>query len=123
MHPKDKVIITSGIFDPLTIEELHYLKRCKEKGDWLVVGVHSDYYMQWSQGGFVQNYSTRREILLSLKIIDEIFTFDDMDGTVCQLLKLVKICYPDAEIIYISPEDMFNKPESKIRGITFETMK
>jgi hypothetical protein len=38
-------------------------------------------------------------------------------------LKLVKICYPHSDITYISDEDMHNMPETKIRGITFETMK
>ena len=65
----------------------------------------------------------RREIIKNLKCVDEIFTFDDTDGTVCQLLKLVKIAYPYADITYVSQDDMFNMPESKIRGITFETMK
>jgi glycerol-3-phosphate cytidylyltransferase-like family protein len=77
----------------------------------------------WSEGGFVQNYETRREIIKSLKYVDEVFTFNDSDGTVCQLLKLVKICYPQADITYISQEDMHNMPETKIKGITFETMK
>ena len=55
--------------------------------------------------------------------VDEVFTFNDSDGTVCQLLKLVKICYPHADITYVSNEDMDNMPEKKIRGITFETLK
>ena len=79
--------------------------------------------MAWSQGGFVQNYETRREIVKSLKFVDEVMSFNDSDGTVCQLLKIAKICYPDASITYISPEDMHNMPETKIKGITFETMK
>ena len=92
MHPKDRIIITSGSFDPLSIEELNLLKRCKSKGDWLIVGVHTDWYMMWSLGGFVQNYDTRREIVKSLNIVDEVMTFNDSDGTVCQLLKIAKIC-------------------------------
>ena len=123
MPRKDRIIITSGTFDPLTIEELRYLMKCKSKGDWLVVGVHSDWYMMWSQGGFVQNYDTRREILKNINCVDEIFSFNDSDGTVCQLLKLVQICYPNADITYVSNMDMHNMPETKIRGITFETMK
>jgi cytidyltransferase-like protein len=123
MHHKEKIIITCGTFDPLTPDELHFLNRCKRKGDWLIVGIHSDWYMMWSQGGFVQNYDSRREILKNIKCVDEIFSFSDSDGTVCQLLKLVKICYPNSDITYISQEDMNNMPETKIRGITFETMK
>jgi cytidyltransferase-like protein len=123
MHEKDKIIITCGLFDPLTIEELHFLKKCKRKGDWLIVGVHSDWWMAWSQGGFMYDYESRREIVENLKIADEVMLFNDSDGTVCQLLKIVKICYPYSDITYISEEDMHNMPETKIRGITFETMK
>lgn len=123
MIPKEKIIITTGTYDPLSIEELRFLLRCKNKGDWLIVGIHSDWYMMWSQGGFVQNYNTRREIIKNISCVDEVMTFNDSDGTVCQLLKIAKICYPDADITYISQEDMHNMPETKIRGITFETMK
>jgi glycerol-3-phosphate cytidylyltransferase-like family protein len=123
MRLKDKIIIISGCFDPLSNDELLFLKRCHHRGDWLIVGVHSDWWMLYSQGGFVQNYDTRREIIKSLKYVDEVFSFNDSDGTVCQLLKLVKICYPHSDITYISQEDMHNMPETKIKGITFETMK
>lgn len=123
MPKKDKIIITSGTFDPLSLEELNYLKKCRSKGDWLAVGIHSDWWMMWAEGGFVQSYDTRREIVKNLNCVDEIFSFNDSDGTVCQLLKIIKICYPHAEIVYVSPEDMHNMPETKIRGITFETMK
>ena len=123
MTQRDRIIITTGTFDPLSIDELNFLKRCKSKGDWLIVGVHSDWYMMWAQGGFVQNYDTRREILKNIKMVDEIMSFNDSDGTVCQLLKIAKICYPNAMITYISQEDMKDMPETKIRGIKFETMK
>jgi cytidyltransferase-like protein len=123
MRDKERIIITSGTFDPLTLEELNYLKRCRNKGQWLIVGVHSDWFMAWSQGGFVQNYEARREIVRSLECVDEVFSFNDSDGTVCQLLKIVKICYPDVDITYVSNEDMHNMPETKIKGITFETLK
>ena len=122
-NKREKIIVTCGIFDPVTIRELKTLKLCKSRGDWLVVGIHSDWWLQWSEGGFVQNYDTRHEIVSCLDMVDEIFTFDDTDGTVCQLLKLVKICYDGANITYISETDMHNMPETKIRGITFETLK
>jgi hypothetical protein len=123
MSKKEKIIIVCGEFDPLNREEIRLLKKCKSKGDWLIVGVHSDWWMLYARGGFVQNYETRREIISSLKFVDEIMTFNDSDGTVCQLLKIAKICYPDANMTYISQEYMHNMPETKITGITFETMK
>jgi len=123
MHVKENIIITCGTFDPLTINELNFLKKCRRKGDWLIVGVHTDWWMDWSEGGCMQSYEDRREIIKSLKFVDEIFSFNDTDGTVCQLLKIVKICYPHSDITYVSEEDMHNMPETKIKGITFETMK
>ena len=123
MRDKERIIVTTGEFDPLSQDELKYLQKCHMKGHWLIVGIHSDWWMMYARGGFMQNYETRREIVKSLKYVDEIFSFNDSDGTVCQLLKLVKICYPHAEIIYVSPEDMKDMPESKIKGIKFETMR
>ena len=122
-YKKEKIIIACGEYDPLTANDINFLKKCKSKGDWLVVGIHSDWWMLYARGGVVHKFEERREIVSNLKCVDEIFTFNDKDGTVCQLLKLVKICYPDANITYISQEDLHNMPETKIKGITFETMK
>jgi bifunctional ADP-heptose synthase (sugar kinase/adenylyltransferase) len=123
MQPKDKIIVTCGEFDPLSKDELQFLRKCNMKGDWLIVGVHSDWWMMYARGGSMQNYDTRREIVKSLKCVDEIMSFNDSDGTVCQLLKIVKICYPNADIVYVSQEDMKDMPELKIKGIKFEMMK
>jgi cytidyltransferase-like protein len=123
MQAKEKIIVTCGTFDPLSLNDLNFLRKCKSRGDWLIVGIHSDWYMMWAQGGFVQDYASRREILKNIKPVDEVFTFNDSDGTVCQLLKIVQICYPNTDITYISETDMQNMPEKKIRGIKFETMK
>jgi glycerol-3-phosphate cytidylyltransferase-like family protein len=123
MAKKDKVIVISGIFDPLTGDDLQLFKRCRNKGDWLVVGVHSDLYLTMTDGGFFHNRETREEIIRNLKCVDEVYTFDDADGTVCQLLKIVQICWPMANITYISENDMHNMPETKIRGINFEVMR
>ena len=123
MSHTERIIVVSGEFDPLSQKELNYLKRCKQHGDWLIVGIHSDFFMHYARGGFVQPYHERRSIIQSLKCVDEVFSFNDHDGTVCQLLKIVKICYPNADIYYMSEEDMHEMPETKIRGITFETMK
>jgi glycerol-3-phosphate cytidylyltransferase-like family protein len=87
------------------------------------VGIHSDFWLSHNRGGFMMNYESRREIISNLKIVDEIFTFNDSCGTATQLLKLVKICYPDADIIFVSEQDMHNAPETKVLGITFVSMK
>jgi glycerol-3-phosphate cytidylyltransferase-like family protein len=123
MIEKDKIIVTSGSFDPLSLEELNFLKKCRRKGDWLIVGIHSDWWMLWAQGGFVHNYDTRKEIITSLRCVDEVFSFNDTDGTIAQLLKLTIICYPNAAVTYVSGANLNNTPEFKFRGINFETIK
>jgi cytidyltransferase-like protein len=120
---KDKIIVTSGDFDPLTIKELYFLKKCRKKGDWLIVGIHSDMVVYMKTNGIYTSCDDRAEILQNINCVDEVLRFNDADGTVCNLLKLVKVCYPQADITYISDSDMHNRPETKIRGITFEVLK
>ena len=72
---KDKIVIITGTFDPLSADDLLYIKRCHHKGDWLVVGIHTDWWMQWTEGGFVQNYETRTNIIKAIKYVDEVFSF------------------------------------------------
>ena len=120
---KDKIIVTAGDFDPLTIKNLHFLKKCRKKGDWLIVGVHSDVAVYMRTNFLLSTFESRAEILQNINCVDEVLRFNDADGTVCNLLKLVKLCYPQADITYISDRDMHNTPETKIRGITFEVLK
>lgn len=121
---KDKIIVTIGTFDPVELSDINFLKRAKEKGDWLIVGVHSDIYLSKYEKGFIQNYNSRSEIVKELKCVDEVFSYNDSDGTACQLLKLVQICYPYAEIIFVSKNiDKETSPEGKMKGIKFLLMK
>lgn len=120
---KEKVIVTVGEFDPLSVSDLQFLQKCKTKGHWLIVGIHSDMWMELCRGGYYQKFSDRQEIIRNLKCVDEVFRFNDSDGSACNLLKLVKACYPSADITYISNMDMHNMPETKIRGISFEVLK
>jgi glycerol-3-phosphate cytidylyltransferase-like family protein len=120
---KEKIVVISGEFDSMSLDELNFLKLCRQKGDWLVVGLHSDEFLEYCRGGYTMNFQSRKQILESIRYVSEIFQFDDSDGTVCNLLKLVKICYPNSELLYISNEDMHNMPEKKITGITFEVIK
>ena len=56
---KEKIIVTSGIFDPISVEDVDFLKRCRAKGEWLIVGLHTDYWAVANRGGFMQPYGER----------------------------------------------------------------
>ena len=123
MSKRDRLIVTCGSFDVLNRHDLAFLQKARSKGDWLIVGVHSDLWMTTFNGSYNQNHDTRIDLVSGLKSVDEVFRFNDHDGTACQLLKLVKICYPNALITFISDSDMHDTPERKIKGIKFEVMK
>ena len=38
MIKKEKIAVVSGCYDPLTPNDLNFLKACKCKSDWLIVG-------------------------------------------------------------------------------------
>lgn len=119
---RDRVIVTSGNYDILSVDDLRFLRKCRAKGDWLIVGLYSDIIVHMSTSTLYNTYDDRQELLQGLKCVDEVFRFADSDGTSCNLLKSVKLFYPQADITFISKYDMHNMPETKIRGITFETL-
>ena len=119
---RDSIIVIAGNYDILTLDNVEFIKKCKRKGDWLIVGLHSDVMVHLTSNNLYNSYETRHEILKSLKYVDEVFKFNDSDGTYCKLLKSVKLFYPNADITFITTYDMHNTPETKIRGITFETI-
>jgi cytidyltransferase-like protein len=121
MTKKESIIVVSGEFDPLTYNDFKLLKTCKSKCDLLIVGIHSDAFMHLRYGSFNNNYEQRKEVISSFPFVDETFAFNDLDGTSCNLLKLVKMCYPASIITFVSEMDMHNMPESRIRGVTFTT--
>jgi glycerol-3-phosphate cytidylyltransferase-like family protein len=122
MIKRDKLIVVTGEFNTLTYPDIKYLKACRSKGNWLIVGLSSDMFLNMNRTGEITTFEKRKEILQSLSIVDEVFAYNDLDGTSCNLLKAIKFCYPMSDITYISDIDMHNMPETKIRGITFETL-
>ena len=121
---KDRIIVAIGSFDPIELVDISFLKRARAKGDWLIVGVHSDIYLAEYENGFVQSYDARCAIVSELKCVDEVFMYNDTDGTACQLLKIVQIAYTNAEIIFVSKNgDKETSPEGKMKGIKFLSMK
>lgn len=122
MIRKDKIIVTADNYDILTVEDLRFLTRCRSKGDWLIVGLHSDTMVYLTTNTIYNAYDDRQELLHGLKCVDEVLKFNDANGTYCDLLKSVKLFYPQADITFISRYEMKNTPEKKIRGITFEVI-
>jgi glycerol-3-phosphate cytidylyltransferase len=74
-----KKIITFGTFDLFHIGHLNILKRAKEQGDYLIVGVSSDELNEKKGKTSIIPLKDRIEIIKSLKCVDEVFIEDCLE--------------------------------------------
>ena len=68
-----KRVITFGTFDLFHIGHLNILKRAKEQGDYLIVGVSSDELNKKKGKVSVIPLNDRIDIVKSIKYVDEVF--------------------------------------------------
>jgi len=75
-----KVIWTNGIFDLLHVGHVRYLKKARELGDILIVGINSDESTRKLKGKNrpIQTADDRAEILSSLKCVDFVIIFPEL---------------------------------------------
>ncbi len=73
-------IITFGTYDLLHIGHINILRRAKELGDYLIVGVSSD-TLNFSKKNIypVYNQEERAEIIKAVRYVDEVFFEDSLE--------------------------------------------
>lgn len=74
-----KRIITFGTFDLFHIGHLNILKRAKEQGDYLIVGVSSDELNKKKGKISIIPLNDRIDIVKSIKYVDEVFIEDSLE--------------------------------------------
>jgi D-sedoheptulose 7-phosphate isomerase len=86
----EKVVFTNGCFDLLHPGHVDLLTRARALGTKLIVGINSDASIRAIKGPGrpIQDQNARREILLSLKPVDEVIIFDEL--TPAGLIKNLK---------------------------------
>ncbi len=117
-----KIIIVSGGFDPLHSGHISYLKSAKERGQKLIVLLNSDKWLIKKKSKFFMPFDERKEILKSLKVVDEVYGFeDDTKGSCCKGLEMLKARYPEDDIYFANGGDRneVNIPEMKVKNIEF----
>ncbi len=67
-----KKVITYGTFDLIHHGHINILKRAKEKGDYLIVGLSSDEFNAIKGKAAYHSYEERKLILESIKYVDEV---------------------------------------------------
>ncbi len=66
-------IVTYGTFDLFHVGHVRLLRRLKELGDRLVVGLSTDEFNQVKGKKVIIPFKDRKEILLSCKYVDDVF--------------------------------------------------
>jgi len=116
-----KIAVVSGGFDPIHSGHIKLINEARRLGDMLIVGINSDEWLERKKGRAFMPWPERLCVLNNLQSVDEVYTFDDEDGTACNLLHMVKIHYPTAKIVFANGGDRTqdNIPEMTVPGVEF----
>ncbi len=98
------IVSTNGVFDILHLGHCRYLKKAKDLGDFLVVGVNSDASVKRIKGKDrpVNSEYDRAEVLTYLEAVDYVFIFEEDNPT-----EFIKKLKPD---IHVKGGDYRSKP-------------
>jgi cytidyltransferase-like protein len=116
-----KIVLVTGGFDPVHSGHIAYFKAAKTLGDMLIVGLNSDEWLERKKGRAFMPWNERLCIINNLAMVDEVYTFDDEDGSACHFIQQVQAHYPDAELIFANGGDRTqdNIPEMTVDGVEF----
>jgi cytidyltransferase-like protein len=115
------IVVVSGGFDPVHSGHIKLIKEARSLGDMLIVGINSDEWLARKKGRAFMPWQERLCVLNNLSSVDEVYTFDDEDGTACHLLQQVRAHYPDSQIVFANGGDRTqdNIPEMSVEGVEF----
>jgi cytidyltransferase-like protein len=117
-----KIVIVTGGFDPLHSGHISYLRAARKLGDKLVVGLNSDEWLARKKGRPFMPIDERFAIVSAIDVVDEVIVYNDNDGSSIDAIKLVKLRYPNNEIIFANGGDRTaaNIPEMAVRDVIFK---
>lgn len=92
-----KKVFTVGVYDMLHIGHVLLFKRARELGDYLIVAVQeSEYIKKYKPSAdFVYNTQERIFMVSSLKYVDEVVTYRDVDDIIKEVSFDIFVKGPD----------------------------
>ena len=118
-----KISVVSGGFDPIHSGHISYIQSAKKFGEYLIVALNSDEWLENKKGKAFMPFNERKSVLENIKSVDEVIDFvDDEKGSCIDALKKIKNKYPEAEITFCNGGDRGkdNIPEMDLKGINFQ---
>lgn len=108
--------MVTGGFDPIHSGHIAYFKSARALGDMLIVGLNSDEWLERKKGRAFMPWNERLCVINNLAMVDEVYTFDDEDGSAKHFIQQVRAHYPTAELIFANGGDRTaeNIPEMSI---------
>lgn len=88
MNKPGKRVLTFGVFDYFHLGHLRLFKRCREYGDYLIVGIQRDAFAKQLKPDQELFYSTeeRIELVESIHIVDEVFAYDMLSPATMEMV-------------------------------------
>jgi D-beta-D-heptose 7-phosphate kinase/D-beta-D-heptose 1-phosphate adenosyltransferase len=124
MHKQEKqtVVVLSGGFDPIHSGHISMIQAARALGDYLVVGLNSDAWLERKKGQAFMPWYHRADVLRAIRGVDEVMSWDDYDDTACQLLERVKREFPQSTVIFANGGDRtaVNIPEMSVKEVIFK---
>lgn len=80
-----KRVLTYGTYDMLHIGHIHLLRRAKELGDHLIVGISTDEFNQLKDKTSFHPYQDRKMIVESIKYVNEVIPETNWDQKISDI--------------------------------------
>ncbi len=121
-HNMKKIVIATGGFDPIHSGHIAYLNEAKQLGDFLIVGLNSDDWLQRKKGKSLLSFNERFCILSHLKMVDFVINFDDSDNSAKNAIEKVRSTHMNEKIIFANGGDRTseNIPEMSLNDNNLE---
>jgi len=105
----NKIVLVTGGFDPVHSGHIAYFKAARALGDMLIVGLNSDEWLARKKGRAFMPWNERLCVINNLSMVDEVYTFDDTDGSARHFIQQARAHYPNSELIFANGGDRTDK--------------